>query len=212
MGIRREGTPRLIFLFLRSTFLPLANLFLSFLLGPTASYFWYQSQRGDYAPARSRDMSTRSGAEFRAGTSPPVHPEDIPDWAKSLLQSQEETKIQIEFLMAQLLELKTTKPADVLPLANAAHNDALHVPAPEEQKEDSPWDVAKCGAKPEVAAFDGSLDPKKFMAWEAGLDEYFDWYQLPEGRRIQFAQMKLTEQAMIYWRNTQSQWSADTSQ
>ena len=42
------------------------------------------------------------------------------------------------------------------------------------------------------------------MDWEAGLDEYFDWYQLPENRRVQFAQMKLTGQARIYWRNLQA--------
>ena len=40
--------------------------------------------------------------------------------------------------------------------------------------------------------FDESLDPKKYMDWKVGLEEYFDWYQLPEGRQIQFAQMKLT--------------------
>ena len=148
-------------------------------------------------------MSTRSGAEFRTGTSPPIHPEEIPDWAKSILRSQEETKVQIEFLIAQILELKTTKLADALPLPTATHNDALPAPAPEEQKEDSPWDAAKRGAKPEVTAFDGSLDPKKYMDWEVGLDKYFDWYQLPECRRIQFAQMKLTRQARIYWQNIQ---------
>ena len=53
-------------------------------------------------------------------------------------------------------------------------------------------------------SFDGSLDPKKYLDWEAGLDEYFEWYHLPEGRRIQFAQMKLTGQARIYWQNFQS--------
>ena len=61
--------------------------------------------------------------------------------------------------------------------------------------------MAKRGAKPEVTAFEGSLDPKRYMDWEVGLDEYFDWYQLLEGRQIQFAQMNLTRQARIYWRN-----------
>ena len=60
---------------------------------------------------------------------------------------------------------------------------------------------SKKGTKPEVTAFDGSLDPKRYMDSEAGLDEYFEWYQLPEGCRIQFSQMKLTGQARIYWRN-----------
>ena len=71
--------------------------------------------------------------------------------------------------MAQLVELKNTKPAVALPLANAFHNDALPIPASEEQKEDSSWEAAKRGAKPEVTAFDGSVNPKKYMDWEAGI-------------------------------------------
>ena len=105
--------------------------------------------------------------------------------------------------MAQLVELKTVKSTDALPLAPTAHNDTPPPHALDDQKDESPWDAAKQGAKPEVTAFDGSLDPKKYMDWEVGLDEYFDWYQLPEGRRLQFAQMKLTGQAWIYWRNIQ---------
>ena len=62
-------------------------------------------------------MSTRSGAEFRAGGSAPPLPDDMPDWARSILRSQEETKTQIEFLMTQLLELKTTKSTETFPLA-----------------------------------------------------------------------------------------------
>ena len=42
------------------------------------------------------------------------------------------------------------------------------------------------------------------MDWEVELEEYFDWYQLPEGRRLQFAQMKLSGHARIYWRNLQA--------
>ena len=34
-----------------------------------------------------------------------------------------------------------------------------------------------------------------------GLDEYYKWFQLPEGRRIQFMQMNMVGQARIYWRN-----------
>ena len=105
--------------------------------------------------------------------------------------------------MAQLVELKTVKSTDTLPLASTAHNDTPPLHAHDDQKIETPWDAAKRGAKPEVTAFDGSLDPKKYMDWEAGLDEYFDWYQLPKGRRLQFAQMKLTGQVRIYWRNIQ---------
>ena len=149
------------------------------------------------------NMSTRSGAEFRAGTSAPVRLEEMPDWAKLILQNQEESKAQIEFLMAQLVELKIVKSTDALPLASTAHNDTPPPHAHDDQKDESPWDTEKRGAKPEVMAFDGSLDPKKYMDWEVGFDEYFDLYQLPEGRRLQFAQMKLSGQARIYWRNIQ---------
>ena len=132
-------------------------------------------------------MSTRSGAEFRTGGSAPPLPDDIPDWARTILRGQEETKTQIEFLMTQLLELKTTKSTEISPLATAFGVDSPPTPAIEEEKVEPQWDVAKKGAKPEVTAFDGSLDPKRYMDWEVGLDEYFDWYQLLEDRRIQFA-------------------------
>ena len=149
-------------------------------------------------------MATRSGTKFRAGGSAPPLPDDIPDWARTILRGQEETKTQIQFLMTQLLELKTTKSTEISPLATAFGVDSPTTPAFEEAKVEPQWDAAKKGAKPEVTAFDGSLDPKRYMDWEVGLDEYFDWYQLPEGCRLQFAQMKLTGQARIYWRNLQA--------
>ena len=149
-------------------------------------------------------MSTRLGTEFRAGGSASPLPDDIPDWARTILRGQEETKTQIEFLMTQLLELKTSKSTEIPPLATTFGVDSPTTSALEEEKIEPQWDVAKKGAKPEVTAFDGSLDPKRYMDWEVGLNEYFEWYQLSEGRRIQFAQMKLTGQARIYWRNLQA--------
>ena len=149
-------------------------------------------------------MSTRSGTEFRAGGSATVLPDDMPEWAKSILGSEDETKVQLEFLMTQLLELKTAKSTEIYPLANTVGADSPPPPNFGEPKAEPHWDAAKKGAKPEVMTFDDSLDPKRYMDWEAGLDEYFDWYQLPEGRRIQFAQMKLTGQGRIYWRNLQA--------
>ena len=149
-------------------------------------------------------MATRSGAEFRANSSTPTPPEDMPEWAKSIIRSQEESKVQMEFVMNQILELKMAKPVETIPLAIALGTDSPLARVTPEQPEEPRWDAAKKGAKPDVSTFDGSLDPKKYMDWEAVLDEYFDWYQLPEGRRIQFAQMKLAGQARIYWRNLQS--------
>ena len=148
-------------------------------------------------------MSTRSGAEFRASSAMTL-PDDMPEWAKSIIRSQDETNTQLEFLMTQLLDLKTAKTTEIYPLVNAVGGDSPPPPANGGQTTEHHWDAAKKGAKPEVTAFDGSLDPKRYMDWEAGLDEYFDWYQLPENRRVQFAQMKLTGKARIYWQNLQA--------
>ena len=146
-------------------------------------------------------MATRSGTEFQAGTGTHGATEDIPEWAKSLLKNQGESRVQIEFLMTQLIELKAEAATEK---ATAVPVDSSTARAIEVHEEDPHWIAAKHGAKPEVTTFDGSLDPKKYMDWEVGLEEYFDWYQLPEGRRLQFAQMKLSGQARIYWRNLQA--------
>ena len=79
-------------------------------------------------------MSTRSGTEFRAGGSASPLPEDIPDWARTILRGQEETKTQIEFLMTQLLELKTNKSTEIPPLATAFGVDSPTASALEEAK------------------------------------------------------------------------------
>ena len=103
--------------------------------------------------------------------------------------------------MTQLLDLKSVRPIEGPNHTTTPPADTpLHRTA-DIREEEPHWDVAKRGAKPEVTVFDGSLDPKKYMDWEVGLQEYFEWFQLPENRRVQFAQMKLAGQARIYWRN-----------
>ena len=106
--------------------------------------------------------------------------------------------------MNQMLQLKIVRAAEGPLLIPALNTEEALVRATAKHTEEPHCEVAKRGAKPEVNSFDGSLDPKKYLDWETGLDEYFEWYHLPEGRRIQFAQMKLTGQARIYWRNFQS--------
>ena len=83
--------------------------------------------------------------------------------------------------MTQLLELKATKPTEISPLATAFGVDSPPTPAIEEAKVEPQWDAPKKGAKLEVTAFDGSLDPKRYMDWEVGLDEYFDLVSTPGG-------------------------------
>ena len=147
-------------------------------------------------------MATRLGTKFRTGTNATGNPEEMPDWAKALVQSvdefrraHDETKTQIEFLMTQIMDLKTERPIEA-PIHATALPDELPLNCVVETREEEPqWNAAKRGAKPEVTVFEGSLDPKKYMDWEVGLEEYFNWFQLPEGRRVQFALMKLAGQA-----------------
>ena len=69
-------------------------------------------------------MATRSGTEFRTGTNTTGNPEEMPDWAKTLVrsvdefqQAHDETKTQVEFLMTQIMDLKTEKPVEAPVLA-----------------------------------------------------------------------------------------------
>ena len=156
-------------------------------------------------------MATRSGIEYRAGNNNPGTSEDMPEWAKILVRnldeyrrSQEESKAQIEFIMTQLLDLKAERSTEDTNQTIPKSPEPTNHRELEIRTEEPRWDAAKRGAKPEVYVFDGSLDPKKYMDWEVSLDEYFEWFQLPEGRRIQFPQMKLAGQARIYWRNLQA--------
>ena len=45
--------------------------------------------------------------------------------------------------------------------------------------------------KVEAPNFDGSLDPKEYLDWEADMDHYFEWYDMSKAQKIRFAKMKL---------------------
>lgn len=36
-----------------------------------------------------------------------------------------------------------------------------------------------------------------------GIDQYFDWYDMSDARKIHFAKRKLTGQARLYWSNVE---------
>jgi len=56
-----------------------------------------------------------------------------------------------------------------------------------------------CRIKIDPLTFDGIIDPKFFIDWMINLDCYFDWYSFTVKSRIQFARMRLTWLARIYW-------------
>ena len=45
------------------------------------------------------------------------------------------------------------------------------------------------------------MDLQIFLDWISDMDHYFDWYDMSDERRIQFAKMKLVGQARQYWTN-----------
>jgi len=55
--------------------------------------------------------------------------------------------------------------------------------------------------KLEAPTFEGQLDLQIFLDWISDMDHYFDWYDMSDERRIQFAKMKLVGQARQYWTN-----------
>ena len=55
----------------------------------------------------------------------------------------------------------------------------------------------------DAPTFEGSLDPKVYVDWEADMDQYFDWYDMSEARRFKFAKIRLVRQARLYWENVE---------
>lgn len=46
--------------------------------------------------------------------------------------------------------------------------------------------------KMDLPDFDGKLNPTIFADWLSAMEEYFDWYDLSDERKVRFAKMKLT--------------------
>ncbi|KAK8916805.1 hypothetical protein KSP39_PZI022608 [Platanthera zijinensis] len=47
--------------------------------------------------------------------------------------------------------------------------------------------------------YDGSMDPKVFSDWVIDIETYFDWYRMTEDQKVQFAKMRLSGRAKIFW-------------
>ncbi|XP_024200577.1 uncharacterized protein LOC112203910 [Rosa chinensis] len=65
-------------------------------------------------------------------------------------------------------------------------------------KVDTAGDITK-KVKVEVPDFEGKTDPIVFSDWLARIEEYFDWYDMDDERRVRFAKMKLVLLAKVWW-------------
>ena len=50
-----------------------------------------------------------------------------------------------------------------------------------------------------VPTFDGHSNPEVYLDWERKMDQYFEWNEMPEKRKYQFAKSKLVGKAKLYW-------------
>ncbi|KAK0580604.1 hypothetical protein LWI29_004016 [Acer saccharum] len=53
--------------------------------------------------------------------------------------------------------------------------------------------------KVEVADFCGKLNPDAFFDWVTSLEDYFDWFSVPEERKVRFVKLKLKGPARAWW-------------
>ncbi|KAL5760092.1 hypothetical protein ACOSQ2_018930 [Xanthoceras sorbifolium] len=53
--------------------------------------------------------------------------------------------------------------------------------------------------KIEVSDFVGKLDPNAFHDWITTLEDYFDWFSVPEDRKVRFVKLKLKGSARVRW-------------
>ncbi|KAL5753928.1 hypothetical protein ACOSP7_022148 [Xanthoceras sorbifolium] len=53
--------------------------------------------------------------------------------------------------------------------------------------------------KIEVSNFVGKLDPNAFHDWITALEDYFDWFSVPEDRKVRFVKLKLKGSARVWW-------------
>jgi hypothetical protein len=52
-----------------------------------------------------------------------------------------------------------------------------------------------------VPVSDSCLDPLVLTDWLHEMDHFFEWYNLPEDRRVKFAKMKLISRAELLWQS-----------
>lgn len=62
-----------------------------------------------------------------------------------------------------------------------------------------PLDEVTKRMKVKVSDFFGRLNPDAFHDWIIALEDYFDWFSVPEERKVQFVKLKLKGPACAWW-------------
>eukprot|EP00253_Pinus_taeda_P013296 PITA_13296 len=66
--------------------------------------------------------------------------------------------------------------------------------------------LAKVGSKPkiEIPMYEGSLNTEELMDWIRSIDQYFDYEEVEENKRVKFAVTRLKGHAAIWWDELQT--------
>eukprot|EP00253_Pinus_taeda_P030391 PITA_30391 len=66
--------------------------------------------------------------------------------------------------------------------------------------------LAKVGSKPkiEIPMYDGSLNAEELMDWIRSIDQYFDYEEVEENKRVKFTVTRLKGHAAIWWDELQT--------
>ncbi|KAH7549905.1 hypothetical protein JRO89_XS13G0103300 [Xanthoceras sorbifolium] len=68
-----------------------------------------------------------------------------------------------------------------------------------------PLDELTKRMKVEVSDFFGRLNPDAFQDWITVLEDYFDWFSVPEDRKVRFVKIKLKSSARAWWSSVEEQ-------
>ncbi|KAI9168893.1 hypothetical protein LWI28_003522 [Acer negundo] len=68
-----------------------------------------------------------------------------------------------------------------------------------------PLDELTKRMKVEVSDFLGRLNPDAFQDWIMALEDYFDWFSVPEERKVRFVKLKLKGPARAWWSSVEEQ-------
>ena len=58
--------------------------------------------------------------------------------------------------------------------------------------------------KIEALTFDGHHDPWIFDMWIRDMNQFFEWHNLYDNRKVRFAKMMLIDEAKLYWRDIEN--------
>jgi hypothetical protein len=69
------------------------------------------------------------------------------------------------------------------------------------------FDELSRGIRVDVSDFTGRQDPDVFHDWLVSLEDYFEWFSVPENRKVRFVKLKLKGAARAWWGNVEEQLS-----